>query len=170
MSGACLCVCVCAGVCVEVAFSMGSQLHPNPPFIQSLLGTKAVQWAMGNRISRMPPEDVRSDNSVPHHLMDPQHETQEKMPSFETKSFKRVSCLRPCLQTPGNLPPHSSRIIRQKKRLLPLQSFPHFPCFAAKRKSNFIFRLLGLAKRFSRCVECVGGDIWMCVCLPIYPS
>lgn len=85
MSGACLCVCVCAGVCVEVAFSMGSQLHPNPPFIQSLLGTKAVQWAMGNRISRMPPEDVRSDNSVPHHLMDSQYETQEKMPSFETK-------------------------------------------------------------------------------------
>lgn len=74
------------------------------------------------------------------------------------QSFKHVSCLRPCLQTPRNLPPHSSRI-KSQKRLLPLQSFPHFPCFAAKRKSNFIFRLLGLAKRFSRCVECVGGDV-----------
>lgn len=83
--GLSLCVCVCSGVCVEVAFSMGSQLHPNPPFIQSLFGTKAVQWAMGNRISRMPPADVRSGNSVPYDLMDPQYETQEKMPSFETK-------------------------------------------------------------------------------------
>lgn len=69
------------------------------------------------------------------------------------------------------LPTHSLRI-KSQKSLLPLQSFPHFPYFAAKRKSKFIFRLLGAAKRFSRCVECVGEDVWMyvcaCVCVCLY--
>lgn len=153
-------------VCVLKGFSAWGVSYTEIPPFQTRFSTKAVHWAVDNRITCTPHEhigqlvDTRRDKSVPLDLhLFPYNTHTEEMPSLGT--YESVSCLRPWLAPPP--PPFPPASLQIKWLWLSLCSFPLLLWFSAKWNSWLYLDLYFLLRCFPDVCVWLDAVFWSLV-------